>query len=478
MSSLNLGGQTYAKQELLAILSTSSGGPGTAADASVTLARELITAKLNLAHGSDRALAASTIANADRLLRQFNGKLPYHVASSSSTRQKMTDHGKMLELHNNGSLTSGCGTSDEPVNSSSLARLPADAQIPHSTGVRYRGPDKRDVHGHGERSGGSGGSGGSGSPDGASNASSNALRPFIRKGVTALAFKLDGSGFASGSTDNKIRIWSAATGLQTLVLPDSLGLPTGLVFSPSDGTLSSVARDSIVRLWDAGNGSQLAKLTGHAQPIRAIAISPNGKFLASAGEDSRIMLWDLTSRKLSRILLGATNFVNALSFSPDSRLLASGDESARVLIFDVPSGQSLFTLLGHSGPVDTVAFSPDGTVLASGGQDTVIHLWNPASGQQLQALRGHAAPIETISFSPDGRSIASGGQDTLIMLWNTGTGVLNKTLPGSTGAINVLVFGSGLLGSFLASATDAGQITLWNVPTGTKLLTVTVPAAP
>jgi WD40 repeat protein len=308
----------------------------------------------------------------------------------------------------------------------------------------------------------------------APTAATGKVRKRIRRGVTALAVSGDGGSIASAGTDKRILVFSPGTGIQRLALQGSLGLPTGLAFSPS-GTLSSVARDSYLRLWDGASGRELAKLAGHESPIDAVASSPNGAFVATAGEETRIMLWDQTSRKLSKILYGAKNFINAVSFSPDSRLLAGAGEDARVVIFDVTTGKLLFTLLGHAAAIDTVAFSPNGKVLASAGQDTEIHLWDPAKGQQLQVLRGHQAPIRTIAFSPDGVVMASGGEDTQIRLWNVATGALGKVLSGSTGAINALAFDP--KGLFLASASESGDITLWNVNSGAKIISIRVPGA-
>ncbi len=459
VASLSLGGQTYTKEELLAFLEATLGS-GIPADPSVIVAGELVAAKLNVARGSDRVPVARTIVNADTLLSQFKGKIPLQVATSSFTGQKMADVAKILASYSNGVLTPGCISSNELREADAQERLQAAPRsappIPGSQASRE-----------------------STSVSTAQNLAAGntpALRPRVRKGVTALATNGDGSLLASGSTDNTLRIWNATTGLQTAVIKGSLGLPTGLVFSPGGNTLSSVGRDSVVRIWDVVGGNRIATLTGHEHAIRTVAASPDGKFLASAGEETRIMLWDLASRKLSKILYGPADFVNALSFSPDSQLLASAGEDGRVLVFDVASAKLLYTLRGHSGPVDAVAFSPDGTVLASGGQDTVIHLWNPANGQQLQVLKGHAAPIETIVFSPDGKSIASGGEDALIILWDARTGVLDKTLFGSTGAINVLVFAP--RAKFLAAASDAGDITLWNVVSGRKLLTIPASTTP
>ncbi len=467
VSVLGVGGQIYTKRELLTVLSA-SGMTGAVEDASITLAAELITARLNLARGADRAPVLSAIVKADQLLRAFDGKLPYRIASSSLTREKMIVAARMLEAYNNGGATAGCGAADDLSNSERPERQTATAQIQPARALASADRTSSAVPMSSAQL--------AQTPRPPVNL--NVVRPFVRKGVTALAIKPDGSALATAGTDNKIRMWSPLTGRQTLVFPDSAGFPAGVVFSPDGALLSSIGRDSVVRIWNAATGSLLANLNGHAQSIRAIAVSPNGKYLATAGEDSRILLWDLASRKLSKILYGSRDFVNALSFSPDSRLLASGGEDARVIIFDVAAGKSLYTLLGHSGPVDAVAFSPDGTTLASAGQDTVIHLWNPATGRQRYALRGHAAPVETIAFSSDGKSLASGGQDAQILVWNVATGALLKMLVGSSGAINVLLFGPGPLGGFLASATDAGKITLWNVATGIQLLTITAPTAP
>jgi len=98
-----LGSQTYTQGELLAVLQMR-----TAHDASLKLADQLIAAKLDIASGSDPTTIGTTVADADRLLALFVGKLPYGVAQSSVQGQAMVSDGKLLRRYNSGRQTPTC----------------------------------------------------------------------------------------------------------------------------------------------------------------------------------------------------------------------------------------------------------------------------------------------------------------------------------------------------------------------------------
>jgi hypothetical protein len=103
VTSLTLGSQTYTQAELLALFDTPPSD-----DASVILAHRLIAAKLNIANGSNPAPISSAIADADKLLSQFFGKLPYNVSTSSAIGQQMVNDANVLDRYNNGDLTPSC----------------------------------------------------------------------------------------------------------------------------------------------------------------------------------------------------------------------------------------------------------------------------------------------------------------------------------------------------------------------------------
>ena len=103
VDTLVLGTQSYSKAELLALL-----GLNSQTDASITLSRQLIAAKLNIANGSDPAPVAGAILASDAVLSLYSGKLVYKVKSSSTNGQVMTANASVLTDYNSGLMTPVC----------------------------------------------------------------------------------------------------------------------------------------------------------------------------------------------------------------------------------------------------------------------------------------------------------------------------------------------------------------------------------
>src|SRR5262249_12098735 len=103
VGTLMLGSQTYTESELLGVLRMR-----TAHDASLKLADQLIAAKLSIASGSDPTTIRTPVADPDRLLAGFGGKLPYGVSPSSVLGRSMVSDGKWLRRYNSGRQTPTC----------------------------------------------------------------------------------------------------------------------------------------------------------------------------------------------------------------------------------------------------------------------------------------------------------------------------------------------------------------------------------
>ena len=99
---------------------------------------------------------------------------------------------------------------------------------------------------------------------------------------------------ASGSDDNTIRLWDAATGTHQWTLTGHTSNVNGVAFSPDGGTLASGSTDRTIRLWDAVTGAHQRTLTGHTSSVMSVAFSPDGYTLASGCLDGTVLLWELS----------------------------------------------------------------------------------------------------------------------------------------------------------------------------------------
>lgn len=99
---LILGDETYFQPALLTLF-----GLPPAGDASLILAHQLIAAKLNVANGADDSDIDETIDDADELLAQFGGDLPYEVDPDSADGQEMVALADDLAEFNEGATGPG-----------------------------------------------------------------------------------------------------------------------------------------------------------------------------------------------------------------------------------------------------------------------------------------------------------------------------------------------------------------------------------
>jgi WD40 repeat protein len=65
----------------------------------------------------------------------------------------------------------------------------------------------------------------------------------------------------------------------------------GVAWSPDGARLASASSDERVRVWDAATGSLLFSCKGHEGQVWGVAWSPDGMQLASASEDKTVRVW-------------------------------------------------------------------------------------------------------------------------------------------------------------------------------------------
>ncbi|NET56972.1 MAG: protein kinase [Symploca sp. SIO2E6] len=280
--------------------------------------------------------------------------------------------------------------------------------------------------------------------------------------VFSVAISPDGNCFASGSFDNKIKLWDLKTGQLLRTFTGHSEPVLTLTFSPNGQTLASGSVDDTIKLWDLATGSVNYTIADDLDAVvsLAIAISQDGQFLASGGDHQKLKIWQLSTGKLLNILSHSRG-INTVAFSPDGQLLASGSSDNTVRLWQLSTGELLNTLVGHTRDVNAIAISPDSQILASGSSDNTIKLWNLGTGKLLKTLKGHLDWVRTVVFSPDGQLLVSGSTDATIKLWWVGKGTILTTLRGHQQDVNSIAISPD--GQMLVSGSRDRTIKVWQL---------------
>jgi WD40 repeat protein len=122
--------------------------------------------------------------------------------------------------------------------------------------------------------------------------------------------------------------------LKEIRFMDAGGAVSSVAFSQDGKTLASGSSDNRVRLWRVSNGALLHTLEGHTDKVLSVAFNSNGRTVASTSLDQTIRLWNVSDGQLSQTFKGLTYGVTSAAFSPDGKTLASGtdddDNAARL----------------------------------------------------------------------------------------------------------------------------------------------------
>ncbi|MBX6313350.1 MAG: hypothetical protein IRY99_10615 [Isosphaeraceae bacterium] len=317
--------------------------------------------------------------------------------------------------------------------------------------------------------------------------------------VFSAAFDREGARIATGSLDQTLAIWDAATGLErptfyhdgpvyavafspdgTRVASGAPGrriehdpppMPPGQLVAPRRWGVNFHYEGGAIRLWDFETGRAAMTIGGLGYWPRALAFAADGRAIAALDIWDVFTLHDVGDGREICLLDGhrgqaqsGTSATSAVAFTADARRAVAIKTRARknhrgadeyrsaLATWDVATKRTRM-IEPEGGTADSVALSPDGDRIAVGSHGGVLTLRDFEGGAVLRTIkfetRGDPESYNSpyfLSFSPDGKRLAVARQNQPLTIHDGATGALLQTIdspPGVQKDVRAIAFGKG-----------------------------------
>ncbi|XP_055610951.1 p21-activated protein kinase-interacting protein 1-like [Uranotaenia lowii] len=148
----------------------------------------------------------------------------------------------------------------------------------------------------------------------------------------------------------------------------------------------------------------------HTASVRVLATY--GNILASGGADDRICLFDLETGTLKDELIHHNGTINCLVFSNDGDYLFSGSHDGTISAVNMKKLAVEKTWKNaHKSAVLSISIHPHGKIALSLGSDMTLRTWDLVTGRAIytRGLKGdpkYSGSLSSVEWSPDGTYIA------------------------------------------------------------------------
>ncbi len=282
--------------------------------------------------------------------------------------------------------------------------------------------------------------------------------PGHTRAVLSVTFMPTGTRFATGSSDQTVRIWEATTGQQVDAWPvgdspNSIAFTTagdhiawsmtqrfgfslrGLIGEPyltgggqlhtgyvtrlrylATGEWMTSAMDGTVRVWRSRTGSSeihdVGVARGHFGAALAFDVSRDKHWAAAAYDDGRVRVWEMAEPPQRGFV---PRFATpTAAFVAGERRLATNNA-----IYDVSAGLDAPTVrVFQPETITALALHPSSSLFAFGRRDGTLELWDLAARTRLVQWHGHTGAVVGLAGDPSGTRVTSASADGTVALWD------------------------------------------------------------
>lgn len=117
--------------------------------------------------------------------------------------------------------------------------------------------------------------------------------------VLIVCFSPCGTRFASGSTDNSVRLWDIGVQAVCEAMTGHRDAVVSLDWSPCGGYIVSGSRDHTLRIWNTSTREPAGKaMSNSLGPITQVKFTTDGLYIASSSSTGVLAIWSARNRKL------------------------------------------------------------------------------------------------------------------------------------------------------------------------------------
>jgi WD40 repeat protein len=151
--------------------------------------------------------------------------------------------------------------------------------------------------------------------------------------VISLSFHPSATAIASGSKDQRVKVWNVADGTIKTDFGDQKTLVMTVAFSQDGGRLAAAMFSHEIKIWRWPSGVEEMTLYGHSLEPSELEFLRDGRTLVSCGTDRLVKIWDLESQQERFNLRGGSSIFSSLAISPDEKTFAAGARDGTVHFF-------------------------------------------------------------------------------------------------------------------------------------------------